>query len=244
MSASWAEHQPQHNTITQSVLLVTQETHYTLQTPQLSCFTLLLKTRFAVAAGACWPDAGPVHLTQARWLQVDGSWNPEKPKLSTCDPLSMKFVTDQSLPQEVKEGKEIVFTYDVSFKVSLQVARTGLLTAGTALELAPWVSKGPIWWLRDAGAGTQMMHIRLSAALAAQSLRELVGCLLLDLTLFCLHSQLGTIPVPLYNGLVTCMLEPAQQQSRALPPASQGPCLLCTSKQRPASAGRAGTNSP
>ena len=75
-----------------------------------------------MAAGAHWPDSGPIYLRSATWLQVDGSWNPEKPKLSTCDPLSMKFVTDQLPPQEVKEGKEIVFTYDVSFKVSLQAA--------------------------------------------------------------------------------------------------------------------------
>ena len=81
--------------------------------------TLLLKSSAAVAAGPNWPDSGPTYLTLATWLQVDGSWNPEKPKLSTCDPLSMKFVTDQLPPQEVKEGKEIVFTYDVSFKVSL-----------------------------------------------------------------------------------------------------------------------------
>ena len=56
----------------------------------------------------------------------------------------MKLVTDQLPPQEVKEGKEIVFTYDVSFKVSLQAACIGLLTAALALELGLWVSKGPM----------------------------------------------------------------------------------------------------
>ena len=111
--------QSQHATFTLPILIATHGTHYTLQMPQLSCFMLLLESSAAAAAAAYWPGAVPVHLTLATWLQVDGSWNPEKPKLSTCDPLSMKFVTDQLPPQEVKEGKEIVFTYDVSFKVSL-----------------------------------------------------------------------------------------------------------------------------
>ena len=136
--------QSQHDTSTRPIPIVTHGTHHRMQMPQPSCFTLLLNACVAVAAGAYWPDAGPIYLTQATRLQVDGSWNPEKPKLSTCDPLSMKFVTDQLPPQEVKEGKEIVFTYDVSFKVSLQAACTGLLTAALALELGLWVSKGPM----------------------------------------------------------------------------------------------------
>lgn len=127
---------------------------------------------------------------------MDGSWNPEKPKLSTCDPLSMKFVTDQLPPQEVKEGKEIIFTYDVSFKVSLQAARTGLMTAALALKVALCVSKGPIWWLHAAGAGTQMMHCRLFAALCARSLGALVWCLRLKQTSSRLLSQLSTVSAP------------------------------------------------
>ena len=61
--------QSQHDTSTWPILSVT---HDTLQMPQLSCFTLFLTPSTAVAAGAYWPDAGPICLGQAthgcRWM--------------------------------------------------------------------------------------------------------------------------------------------------------------------------------
>ena len=49
--------------------------------------------------------------------KYDGKWNSDKPELKTCNPSSMKFVTEKDTKQEVKENEEIVFTYDVLFKV-------------------------------------------------------------------------------------------------------------------------------
>ena len=51
--------------------------------------------------------------------KYDGKWDPEKPELKTCNPSSMKFVTEKDTKQEVKEGEEIIFSYDVAFKVIL-----------------------------------------------------------------------------------------------------------------------------
>lgn len=49
--------------------------------------------------------------------KYDGKWNEDKPVLKSCNPGSMKFVTDLDEKQELKDGVEIIFTYDVSFKV-------------------------------------------------------------------------------------------------------------------------------
>ena len=50
--------------------------------------------------------------------KYDGTWNPDKPDLTTCSPGSMKSVSDKDDPQEIKEGKEVIFTYDVVYEVS------------------------------------------------------------------------------------------------------------------------------
>ena len=54
--------------------------------------------------------------------KYDGKWDPEKPELKTCNPSSMKFVTEKDTKQEVKEGEEIIFSYDVAFKVPKPLA--------------------------------------------------------------------------------------------------------------------------
>ena len=51
--------------------------------------------------------------------KYDGTWNPDKPDLTTCNPGSMKYVSDKDDPQEVKEGKEVIFTYDVVYEVGV-----------------------------------------------------------------------------------------------------------------------------
>ncbi|KAK9802909.1 hypothetical protein WJX73_005351 [Symbiochloris irregularis] len=50
--------------------------------------------------------------------KYDGKWNADNPTLKSCNPSGMKFVTDKDEKQELKEGQEIIFTYDVSFKPS------------------------------------------------------------------------------------------------------------------------------
>ena len=54
--------------------------------------------------------------------KYDGTWNLDKPDLSTCNPGSMKYVSDKDEPQEVKEGKDVIFTYDVVYEVRLAEA--------------------------------------------------------------------------------------------------------------------------
>lgn len=49
--------------------------------------------------------------------KYDGKYNDGKPALKTCSPGSTKFVSEADEKQEVKENEEIIFTYDVSFKV-------------------------------------------------------------------------------------------------------------------------------
>ena len=55
--------------------------------------------------------------------KYDGKWNPDSPQLKTCNANSMKFVSEKDPKQEVKEGEEIIFTYDVSFKVGQATSR-------------------------------------------------------------------------------------------------------------------------
>lgn len=42
----------------------------------------------------------------------------DKPQFLTCNPDTKQLVTGQQLPQELKEGEEIIFTYDVKFQPS------------------------------------------------------------------------------------------------------------------------------
>ncbi len=55
--------------------------------------------------------------------KYDGTWNEDKADLSTCNPGSMKYVSDKDDPQEMKEGKEVIFTYDVVYEVSYKHLR-------------------------------------------------------------------------------------------------------------------------
>lgn len=50
----------------------------------------------------------------------EGKWNADRPELKTCNSNSMKFVSEKDIKQEVKEGEEIIFTYDVTFKVGTE----------------------------------------------------------------------------------------------------------------------------
>ncbi len=56
--------------------------------------------------------------------KYDGTWNEDKADLSTCNPGSMKYVSDKDDPQEMKEGKEVIFTYDVVYEVSYKHLRS------------------------------------------------------------------------------------------------------------------------
>jgi hypothetical protein len=49
--------------------------------------------------------------------EYDGQWNDKKTRLTTCDPHAQRVITSSDSPQEVEVGKDIIFTYDVDFKV-------------------------------------------------------------------------------------------------------------------------------
>lgn len=44
-------------------------------------------------------------------------WNDKDPQLTTCNKATKNLAQAGGVPQEVEKDKEIVFTYDVTFKV-------------------------------------------------------------------------------------------------------------------------------
>lgn len=50
--------------------------------------------------------------------EYEQPWDPEKPQLTTCNANTKHYVSGVNTPQEVGEGKEVIFTYDVNFEVS------------------------------------------------------------------------------------------------------------------------------
>lgn len=50
--------------------------------------------------------------------EYEKPWEDSKPLLTTCNPHTKVYVTGSMTPQEVEEGQEIIFTYDVEFQTS------------------------------------------------------------------------------------------------------------------------------
>ncbi|XP_023524112.1 transmembrane 9 superfamily member 8 [Cucurbita pepo subsp. pepo] len=50
--------------------------------------------------------------------EYEGNWNDKNTRLTTCDPHAKHMVVNSNSPQEVDEGKEIIFTYDIEFQES------------------------------------------------------------------------------------------------------------------------------
>lgn len=44
-------------------------------------------------------------------------WDEKNPQLATCNQNTKNIIQGSTVPQEVETDKEVVFTYDVSFKV-------------------------------------------------------------------------------------------------------------------------------
>ena len=49
--------------------------------------------------------------------KYSGAWNPMRITLSTCNPVNNRMVEEKDEKQALAEGQEIIFTYDVKFKV-------------------------------------------------------------------------------------------------------------------------------
>ena len=49
--------------------------------------------------------------------KYSGAWNPMRITLSTCNPANNRMVEEKDEKQALAEGQEIIFTYDVKFKV-------------------------------------------------------------------------------------------------------------------------------
>lgn len=47
----------------------------------------------------------------------EAPWDAANPSLQTCNPGRATFVTHGMPPQDLKEGSELIFTYDVKFVV-------------------------------------------------------------------------------------------------------------------------------
>lgn len=50
--------------------------------------------------------------------EYEAPWDAVKPTLETCSPGRMQYVTHGLAPQMVEEGEEVIFSYDVIFKMS------------------------------------------------------------------------------------------------------------------------------
>ena len=44
-------------------------------------------------------------------------WDEKNPQITTCNKDTKNLIQGSTVPQEVDVGKEVVFTYDVTFKV-------------------------------------------------------------------------------------------------------------------------------
>lgn len=49
--------------------------------------------------------------------EFDGDWKGNATRLKTCNTQSEHLIVNSDGPEEVKENKEIIFTYDVNFEV-------------------------------------------------------------------------------------------------------------------------------
>lgn len=50
----------------------------------------------------------------------EGQWSGNTTRLTTCDPHAKQTVVNSNNPQEIEADKDIIFTYDVEFKVRLR----------------------------------------------------------------------------------------------------------------------------
>lgn len=65
--------------------------------------------------------------------RYDGKFDDDVRGLKSCNPGSMNFVSEKDPPQSVKEGEEVIFTYDVQFAVSISCMQ--LLFLSTKLRV-------------------------------------------------------------------------------------------------------------
>lgn len=67
--------------------------------------------------------------------EYEKSWEGGSTKLKTCNPASKVLVTPHQPPQEVTVNEEVIFTYDVAFKVRSYTISVSL-TANVVIRLA------------------------------------------------------------------------------------------------------------
>lgn len=70
--------------------------------------------------------------------EYEKSWEEKNTKLKTCNPASKVFVNSHQPPQEVTANEEIIFTYDVAFKVrnyTILVSLTANVVIGLAIAI-------------------------------------------------------------------------------------------------------------
>ena len=48
-------------------------------------------------------------------------WDEKNPQLATCNENTKNIIQGSTVPQEVDTDKEVVFTYDVSYKVYVEL---------------------------------------------------------------------------------------------------------------------------
>jgi transmembrane 9 superfamily member 2/4 len=66
---------------------------------------------------SCYIQTEKIDMCCSVKHEYDGQWNDKKTRLTTCDPHAQRVITSSDSPQEVEVGRDIIFTYDVDFKV-------------------------------------------------------------------------------------------------------------------------------
>ena len=107
-------------------------------------------------------DCGNNALTDC----ADGPTGKKKPTLTTCDPGSERLVTEREAPQPVAKGQEVVFTYDVLFRVWLRAF-------GSASLFGLWIAWGIACGLQHGLVGSRCAVCAASCADVCKARRML-----------------------------------------------------------------------
>lgn len=100
-------------------------------------FKLLGRVARLAAPPPTHPPPLTLHPLRSVKHEYEAPWDLVKPLLDTCSPGRMQFVTHGLAPQMIDEGEEVIFTYDVIFKVRARPPPLARLRPRAALATSP-----------------------------------------------------------------------------------------------------------
>jgi hypothetical protein len=111
------------------------------------CFSVLVLFSLCltgVVCCGCYTDLSRIVGFEVEAFSVqhtyEGTWDPKDPVLNTCHPGRSVPVSHTQRPQQVQEGAEVIFSYDVKYTVSGLLSLSALMTAlrSTPCGIADW----------------------------------------------------------------------------------------------------------